>query len=925
MNRLLAATLVLLSATGLSAAGPVDYLRDIKPLLKQRCYACHGALKQKGKLRLDTVAAMTVGGRNGPAVSPGDLPGSILLERVSDPDHRMPPIGKPLTETQIALLKGWIQHGAIAPKDEKPEADPKDHWAFQPPKRGQIPNTKHQIPANPVDAFLAAEWEKHGLTASPPADKPTLLRRVYLDLTGLPPTREDLEAFLADDSPGAYEKVVDRLLASPRYGERWARHWMDVWRYSDWYGRRSVPDVLNSYGQVWRWRDWIVRSLNADKPYDWMVRMMLAADELAPTDDANLVATGFLVRNFYRWNYNNWMRDDVEHTAKAFLGLTFNCCHCHDHKYDPITQEEYFKFRAFFEPLEIRHDRWPGEPDPGPYPKYKYGAAYKPITSGMVRVFDEKPDAKTFLYTGGDERNTDAKRGPIPPGAPKAFGGASLTIEPVTLPPEAWYPGLKSFVREEETKKRIDAATAAETALKSARAIVAKAESVIPLAGEDELAGLLPGLVAAAPAARRHHLAAARDAVALAEVRFATARSDLVSLKARIAADDIAYLGAKGDAKASARAASAAERQYKLDAARLAEAQARAALAAARRSGAAAQVKKLETQLNQATAAVETARKATRTPSLDYTPLSPKYTKVSSGRRSALAKWITSPDNPLTARVAANYLWGWHFGRPLVETTSNFGRSGKPPTNPELLDWLAAELVGPSKPTDGNPWTSPWSLKHLHRLIVTSQAYRMSSKGTEHARAADPDNVYLAYFPTQRMEAEVVRDAVLAAAGELDPTPFGPELPQEQGETNHRRSLWFAHHGEARMGFLELFDAANPCDAYRRTASVLPQQALALTNSELVQRQGRALARKLWAATGSEEAFVRAAFEQVLGRPPRDAERAASLGFLGRQVDLFAKSKLSAVPDGPSTDPATRAREDLVQALFNHTDFITIR
>jgi hypothetical protein len=906
MHRPLAAILVLLPVAGLAAAEPVDYVRDVKPLLKERCFACHGALKQQARLRLDTVASMTAGGRNGPAVTPGDAAGSILIERVTDPDHRMPPEGKPLTEEQITQLRNWIKSGAKGPASEQPEADPKDHWAFQPVKRPAPPAA-----GNPVDTFLSAEWVKRGLTPSPPADKPTLLRRVYLDLTGLPPTREDLAAFLADDSPDAYEKVVDQLLASPRYGERWARHWMDVWRYSDWYGRRSVPDVLNSYGQVWRWRDWIVRSLNADRPYDWMVRMMLAADELAPTEDENLVATGFLVRNFYRWNYNNWMRDDVEHTAKAFLGLTVNCAHCHDHKYDPVTHEEYFKFRAFFEPLEIRHDRWPGEPDPGPYPKYSYGAAYKPITSGMVRVFDEKPDATTAFYAGGDERNKDAARGPIPPGAPLALGGASLKIEPVTLPLTAWYPGLKSFVRAEETKKRLEALATAESGLESARAIVTKAESSIPPSGDEDLAGLLPGLATAVPIARQNHLASARDALTVAEARLAAARSDLVSLKARITADDVAFLGAKGDVKAAAWAASAAERRNKLDAARLAEIQAGAALAAASRSGASAQVKKLEAQLTQAMAQVAAARKAVRTPSTDYTPLSPKYTKVSSGRRAALAKWITSPENPLTARVAANHLWRWHFGRPLVETTSNFGRSGKTPSHPELLDWLAAELVA-----------NGWQMKPLHRLIVTSRAYRMSSKGSE---PTDPDNVYLARFPTQRLEAEVVRDAVLAAAGELDPTPFGPEVPHEQGQTVRRRSLWFAHHGESRMGFLELFDAANPCDAYTRSASVLPQQALALTNSELIQRQGRALAGKLWAATGTQAAFVRAAFEQVLGRPPRDAEVAASRGYLARQVALFAENKLTAVPDGPSADPALRARENLVQALFNHTDFVTIR
>src|SRR5947207_12634338 len=380
---LLAVTIVVSVASGLAAAEPVDYLRDIKPILRDKCYGCHGALKQKAKLRLDTVAAMKLGGKDGAAIDPGDPKGSQLIERISDADDsfRMPPEGKPLTAAQIAILKRWIEEGAKGPADEKPETDPRDHWAFRAPKRGEIPKPKNQISSNPIDAFLAAEWEKRGLVPAPEADKVTLLRRVYLDLIGLPPTREELHAFLKDTSPDAYEKVVDRLLASPQYGERWARHWMDVWCYSDWYGRRSVPDVLNSYGQIWRWRDWIVKSVNDDRGYDDMVRMMLAADELAPSSEADAVATGFVVRNFYRWNYNNWMRDNVEHTAKAFLGLTLNCCHCHDHKYDPITQEEYFRFRAIFEPVEIRHDRWPGEADPGKYPKYSYGAAHKPSTS----------------------------------------------------------------------------------------------------------------------------------------------------------------------------------------------------------------------------------------------------------------------------------------------------------------------------------------------------------------------------------------------------------------------------------------------------------------------------------------------------------------------------------------------------------------
>jgi hypothetical protein len=879
----------------LAAGEPVDYLRDIKPLLKERCYACHGGLKQKAKLRLDAAALIRKGGRHGPAVKPGDADGSLLIERVTAAEEaaRMPPQGKPLTDRQIAGLKAWIKAGAPAPPGEKPEEDPTLHWAFRKPVRPPVPvaRARHwslssagrgaSDPAasrNPIDAFLTAERARRGVQVTPPADRATLLRRVCLDLIGLPPTREQMHAFLADTSPSAYEKVVDRLLASPQYGERWGRHWMDVWRYSDWYGRRSVPDVMNSYPQIWRWRDWIVRSLNEDKGYDCMIVAMLAADEVSPADEDSLAATGFLVRNWFKWNYNQWMRDNVEHTAKAFLALTFNCCHCHDHKYDPITQQEYFHFRAFFEPLELRHDRMAGEPDPGPFKKYVYGVAYGPITSGRIRVFDEKLDAQTFFYTGGDERNRAAGKSPVPPAAPAALGGDRLHIEPVALPPQAWYPGLKPFVRREETERRRCAVTAAEATLRQART----------------------------PAAVR-----------LAEAQVTAARSDLAALRARIAADQVVYLGAKGDAKALSRAASRAERQHKLDAALLAQVRAENARAP-------------EKQLAAARANVAKCRAALAADSTTYTPLSPVYPRTSTGRRTALAGWIASTDNPLTARVAVNHIWGWHFGRPLVDTTYNFGRGGARPSHPQLLDWLAVELM-----------ENGWHLKPLHRLIVTSEAYRQRSHfgRDDPNRKIDPDNRLLWHFPPRRMEAEEVRDSLLFVAGELDPTMGGHEIPQEQGPTSRRRSLYFAHHGEGKMEFLELFDAANACEAYRRSTSVLPQQALALSNSELELHQGRVLAAKLWRAAVAkptqadrEAAFLRAAFEQVLGRDPSAAELSASAAFLARQTALFRQQKTeiaaaskAAGSDGPSTDPEVRARENLVHALLNHNDFITVR
>jgi hypothetical protein len=764
------AMLACLLAGCLVVAAPVDYGRDVKPLLHAHCSACHGALKQKAKLRLDTAAAVRQGGRHGPAVRPGDPTASLLIERITETNEarRMPPEGRPLGAAEVATLQAWIVKGAAGPAGEKPESDPRAHWAFQPPVRPTVPASEGASSDNPIDCFLAEVRRQRGLPTAPPADRATLLRRVYLDLVGLPPTRAELHAFLEDPGPDAYERVVDRLLASPAYGERWARHWMDVWRYSDWYGRRAVPDVMNSYPQIWRWRDWIIRSLNEDRGYDDMVRQMLAADELSPEDDREVVATGFLVRSWFKWNYEQWMKDLVEHTGKAFLGLTLNCCHCHDHKYDPITQEECFRFRAFFEPLELRQDRVPGESDPGTFRKYVYTESYGPIHSGLVRVFDEKLDAKTYMYAKGDARNRIEGRPPVMPGVPAALGG-DLHIEPVRLPPVAWYPGLKRFVQEEEVV--------------------------------------------------------------------------------------------------------------------------RCAVAALMKAG---------------------------TPSV---PLGPVYPATSTGRRTALARWITARDNPLTARVAVNHLWGWHFGRPLVETTHDFGRNGKPPTHPALLDWLAVELM-----------ENGWHMKPLHRLLVTSAAYRMRSSlpGAAGAaeRAADPQERFLWRFPTARMEAEVVRDSVLHAAGELDRTLGGPELPHEHGQVSRRRSLYFTSHGEAKMQFLELFDAANPCECYRRTVSVQPQQALALTNSELVLRQSRLLARKL--EGHDSRAYVRATFEEVLGRPPAPAEVKASLAFLAQQESLLrqAGSQPAAGPAGwvaPAVDAAARAREGLIVALFNHNDFVTIR
>jgi hypothetical protein len=884
---------LLLAVRGVSAGEPVDYLRDVKPLLKARCYACHGGLQQRARLRLDTAESIREGGRSGPAVVPGKSGESILLEAVTgNGRRRMPPEdqGKALSAKQIALLREWIDQGAKAPAVEKPEEDPRKHWAFQKPVRPAVPvGGAPGWSKNPIDAFVAAEQAKHGLTPNPPAAKETLLRRVYLDLIGLPPTRDELHAFLADTSENAYEKVVDRLLDSPRYGERWARHWMDVWRYSDWYGRRRVPDVWNSAPQIWRWRDWIIKSLNADRGYDRMLMEMLAADEIAPGDDEAIVATGYLVRNWYALNPNQWMRDIVEHTGKTFLGLTFNCAHCHDHKYDPISNEEYFRFRAFFEPLQLRQDRLPGEADPGPFQKYEYVVLRKVVHLGRIAVFDEKPDAPTFMYRMGDERNRIEGKPPVAPAGPAFLGGDKIRIEPVTLPLTVYYPGLRDFIRHDETTKR-------EQAIAAARAALDKATS---------------------------------ETLVLAEARLVAAQADLTAIKARIAADDVRYKKTPGDAVALARAASKAERLATVRAAEEKLVLAQHSLAATQQKKDAAAIKTNEVAVAAAPKVVDAARKALETNSETYTPLSPVYPTQSSGRRRALAQWIASRDNPLTARVAVNHIWMRHFGKPLVASVYDFGRNGKKPTHPELLDWLACELMDGS--SSGDDSSRPWSMKHLHRLIVTCNTYRMQSKAGGPNAALDTENRYLWHFNARRAEGEVIRDSVLHAAGQLDPTLGGRVLENDKEATSRRRSLYFAVYPEdgGSLQFVAMFDAPDPCDCYRRTESIVPQQALVLTNSSLLLDASRLLARKLSKQAGDDGAFIAAAFEQVLSRGPTPEERATCLEFLSKQTALLRTAKASDAKGdttvAPSADPALRAREGLVRALFSHDDFVMMR
>lgn len=1186
-NAVFVALATFVHITACFASEPIDYVKDIKPVLKERCYACHAVLKQESELRLDTASSILKGGSSGPAVVVGKPEVSEIVARIesADADTRMPPEGTPLSKAEIERIRTWIQQGANAPADEFPESDPRAHWAFTKPIRPNLPTTLGSS-QNPVDAFIQDRQEALGIVSMPQADKATLLRRVYLDLIGLPPSADEILAFLNDDSPTAFEDRVDRLLASSQHGERWGRHWMDVWRYSDWYGRRSVPDVMNSYPMIWRWRDWIVRSINENKPYDQMIVEMLAADELLPVDDQNIVATGYLVRSWFKWNYETWKKDLVEHTGKAFLGVTLNCCQCHDHKYDPFTQEEYFRFRAFFEPLELRHDRVAGEKDPGRFVKYHYADSYGPISSGMVRVFDEYLDAGTFMFSKGDARLKIEGKPPVKAAAPSIVGGDLLQLSQITLPIESAYPGMKQFIRDEERSRLRGELTAAkvqleqsqrnlasepaelqselqavEVALKIAReealrlqsdsapnsaaTVLEGSQSLLldatvgrralshPLPGLDSLeddstvsylvkvvkdghTNLQLGLDIAAGATGgyiafengniktyspggfnecvvgkydtaqgqdrfrvRMHLKLAQDqflltvtslsdnativsetpaalngwkpqadgkrglfldcrpgtkaiydelsfnqpdgssllrcdfeapgclegkdvvdspvadnssnrwmvtgfcqspansiivsrvstnpSVQAAAARYAAAQQalrlpmlnlaaaterihaaerELATLELRIAADDARYATgliaedkqADPSVKTMIHLACKSEREA-------AVAKTKASLVSADSAVAAAEVKVAAATKNPDQSAIDAANKElqaaqqSRTNALaaldaanaslaseigEYAPLSPKYPQVTTGRRASLARWIANKDNPLTARVAVNHIWLRHFGKAIVETSDNLGRNGSLPTHPELLDWLACELMD-----------SGWSMKHIHRLMVTSQTYQRASqlpissgKHTSDLATADeidPDNKSYWRFPAARMQAEVLRDSLLEVAGELDESMGGHEIDHKQGMTSRRRSLYFSHHGEEKMEFLELFDAPNPCDCYKRSSSVQPQQALALTNSELTKTLSRSLAQRLWESVQTEaeanSRFTRMAFLQVLNREPLASEMSASQSFLREQSSRLAPADGNAL----NYDPTTRARENLVHALMNHNDFVTVR
>ncbi|MGH7222224.1 MAG: DUF1553 domain-containing protein, partial [Gemmataceae bacterium] len=567
----------------------------------------------------------------------------------------------------------------------------------------------------------------------------------------------------------------------------------------------------------------------------------------------------------------------------------------HDHFFDPFTQKEFYAFRAFFEPEQIRTDRIRGVADIK--------------QDGIPRIYDAQATAPTYLFVRGDERHPD-KTKVIPPAVPAVLG-SSCAIKPVSLPRSEIQPDRRDFVLKETL-------AASQAVIEQARQKAAKSRraAIVAVASSVRKTPLL--LATEAPSAHR-----AFETFALAKMEDPIARARFTALKAVLRVEQLEEDGYKNSAawKQAARDAAKAQREAALLEARRHERAARLDYLLAAVKGRTAAKKKLADAVVRRT---KIEREAKQPLSTAYVKRNlPVYPAASTGRRLALARWITDKRNPLAARVLMNHIWLRHFSKAIVPTEFDFGRNGQPPTHPALLDWLADEFM-----------VHGWSMKHMHRLIVTSRTYCLDSRTSSDNIIRDRDNRYLWRMNVRRMEGEVVRDSMLYVAGQLDRTMGGPDIDHHLGLSSRRRSLYFRHAAEKQMEFLNLFDAASVNECYRRSESIVPQQALALANSSLALSQSRLLARALsqQVATTDSSLFVRAGFEQVLSRPPTEQELTACQKFLRDQAALLAERKklttllgTPASPVPPATDPVQRAREGLIHVLMNHNDFVTIR
>jgi len=833
---------------------------EIIPILLLRCTVCHGLRRQEAGLDLRTKASMLKGGNSGPALIQGNPEASLMHKRIASgqcpPPLRVVEVSvKPMESHELALLAKWIQLGAPEIPDEFDAAgenpDPgirdedRQFWAFQTPKPVAIPRLSEAV-RNPVDAFILEKLQRKGLHFSPPADAFTLIRRATLDLTGMPPAPEEMAAFLSDPDPAAYEKMIDRLLASPRYGERWARHWLDLAGYADSEGKREQDEIRPD---AYRYRDYVIRSYNRDKPYDRFLLEQIAGDELADYTGAgemtealsdHLVATGFLrmapdstvaqITAFVP-DRLDVIADAIEVLGSGVMGLTVGCARCHSHKFDPIPQRDYYRIAAALKGAYDEHD-W-----------LTPNQRRLPFVATAERRQWETRDQE--IATEIESRNA------------KLNAAASKLKQVIFLERLAQLPlFLKEGVRQALE-------TGANQRSGAQQFLAGKFEKLLRI-DDQELKRLDATFKKTA------------DEI----------QSQIVALeKQRPPEPKIRALWDRGEPSPT----------YLL------------------------------TRGNYLTPGRLVAPGGLSILALTNAPFEirpPWPGAKQTGRRLALAKWLTHPDHPLTARVMVNRIWRHHFEHGLVRSTGNFGRTGTPPTHPELLDWLASAFV-----------RGGWSMKALHRVIMTSRTYRQSSVVTAESQQLDPGNDLLSRFPLKRMDAEVLADTILRVSGVLDETPFGPPdkvqvradgLVSPAGTVRGwRRSIYVQQRRKEIPSILEVFDLPqmNP-HCLERPNSVVASQALHLMNNALIRRWAESLALRVVREAGHDpNEQIRRLYLIAFSRPPTAEEEQLTKESLSQ---LALQWSAAAAAKNQRSAPEMEPLASLCHVLINSAEFIFI-
>jgi mono/diheme cytochrome c family protein len=778
---------------------------EVRGILQARCIACHGSEKKSGGLDLRTVASRLKGGKSGPALVPGKPGESLLYKRIVD--GQMPPEkeAKQLavelpTASETEKIRAWIAAGAPATAQPAStmaiSSKDREFWAFQPPKRPALPPNNNSA-ANPIDKFLLAKLQAKGLQFSPEANKLALLRRAHLDLIGIPPTPAEIKAYLADTAPNAYERLIDRLLASPHYGERWGQHWLDLAGYSDSEGFGQDDGVRRF---AWRYRDYVIRSLNADNPYNQFLTEQIAGDELSsewrsaktasPEVIDRLAATGFLRTTPDPTNSNergllaermNIVSEELEVLTSSVMGLTVGCARCHNHKYDPLPQRDHYRLSAILQ------------------------AAYDPYEW-------RSPNKRELDLAPGDERQeAETTNAPLQAEIKKLRDRLATMAEPFkTQLIDERLQALPEGVRDDLRKA---AGTPMDKRTELQKYLAAKFKSTIEI-NDREIEKKFPEYASQAEPLRREMEVMRRKMKPPPHIRVLTDNPE----------PSTHYLLRRGDPAGFGEVVEPGVPEI------------------------------LEH------------------PALKPYQVEPPYPGTT-GRRLALARWLTQPNHPLTARVAVNQLWMRHFGRGIVPTVANFGRAGSAPSNPELLDWLATEFV-----------EKGWSMKSMHRLMMTSQAYRQNSQADSATIAADPENALVSRMPLRRMDAETLYDSLVAVAGRLDPKPFGPpaeldikeskEVSVKAGKDGFRRSIYVLHRRQTPVSLMDAFDhpAMTPNCTERRQSNVATQ-ALHMMNGSMTWELARYMAgRVVDEADGDRARQVELVYLRALSRLPSAEE-----------------------------------------------------